>query len=654
MAFILAQGKQQYFDDSGNPLNGGKLWTMQPGAGITTPKATWTDAGETALNANPIILNARGEAQVFWSGDYNVRLETAAGGLIWTVENIAARSSATIISVLDYGAVGNGVADDTDEIKAAIAANPGKTIVLGNQHKISGTITISSDNTYLVGSGQRSVITQITPDIDSVLFKPTTAGTTSAFLNNVGIENVSVNHAASAYTTATSGAGLRFLQCNSYRAHNIGVIDAFEGLTVQGGQNGSLTRLNLFVSNGSYAGAGTALLHFRQAPVGLGFDPCYTVTIDDFFMSATLLRDTCIRVSNGDGIGFGIGYVAHGKNSNLLLKAERNNSYISSCRLNGVYLDCVGAGKTLCGVSLEADGFAASFIYDLTIGEGCTIGNGDGVGVLCRKPETVKLRIGSNIVNMKSWAVDVEGSGTYTDLTVTAKMSGCGTNGISGNIRAKTGKILTINAGHASNTNVCLLTDGNWSTGTIYGNANVNACDDWSQLGTFSYPPTIFGNKSTNHNSATSWCGTDTGNIPSDSTTRLDWYKESTFVPTLTFGGAAAGMTYSLQLGEFTRIGNRVLYNLQFVLSAKGASTGVALISGLPYACGSAQTAPAVTVIYNATAGVGDTVVYGLVTSGGTTIKPYGTNAGAGTITQLTDVEFTNTTNVQISGNYMV
>ena len=88
MAFILANGKQQYFDNSGNPLVGGTLWTMQPGPGITTPKDTWTDAGETALNTNPIILNARGEAQVFWSGAYNVRLETAAGGLIYTVESI--------------------------------------------------------------------------------------------------------------------------------------------------------------------------------------------------------------------------------------------------------------------------------------------------------------------------------------------------------------------------------------------------------------------------------------------------------------------------------------------------------------------------------------------------------------------------------------
>lgn len=100
MALILANGKQQFFDDTGNPLAGGKLWTMQPGPGVTTPKNTWTDAGETALNTNPIILNARGEAQVFWSGGYNVRLETAAGGLIYNVESINTEPSPESLDAL--------------------------------------------------------------------------------------------------------------------------------------------------------------------------------------------------------------------------------------------------------------------------------------------------------------------------------------------------------------------------------------------------------------------------------------------------------------------------------------------------------------------------------------------------------------------------
>jgi hypothetical protein len=111
MAFILANGKQQYFDDNGDPLAAGKLWTMQPGPGVTTPKNTWSDAGETSLNTNPIILNARGEAQVFWNGAYNVRLETAAGGLIYTVESITTAYSDTVLRAdLASTAVGKGAA----------------------------------------------------------------------------------------------------------------------------------------------------------------------------------------------------------------------------------------------------------------------------------------------------------------------------------------------------------------------------------------------------------------------------------------------------------------------------------------------------------------------------------------------------------------
>lgn len=55
----------QEFDNNGAPLDGGLLYTYE--AGTTTPKVTYTDAGESTANANPIVLDASGRANV-WLG----------------------------------------------------------------------------------------------------------------------------------------------------------------------------------------------------------------------------------------------------------------------------------------------------------------------------------------------------------------------------------------------------------------------------------------------------------------------------------------------------------------------------------------------------------------------------------------------------------
>ena len=58
----------------------------------------------------------------------------------------------------------------------------------------------------------------------------------------------------------------------------------------------------------------------------------------------------------------------------------------------------------------------------------------------------------------------------------------------------------------------------------------------------------------------------------------------STFTPSITFGGGSTGITYTTQLGRYTRIGNRIFGEIHIVLSNKGSSTGSAAIIGLPIA----------------------------------------------------------------------
>lgn len=98
-AFILPNGKQNYETATGAPAVGWKLYTTD--TGTNNPRTTWQDAGQVTPNANPIVLDARGEAVVFWSGAYRVRLEDNLGNTIWTVDGVSyVDSTATLIADL--------------------------------------------------------------------------------------------------------------------------------------------------------------------------------------------------------------------------------------------------------------------------------------------------------------------------------------------------------------------------------------------------------------------------------------------------------------------------------------------------------------------------------------------------------------------------
>lgn len=55
--------KQRFFNANGIPLAGGKLYSYQ--SGTSTPQATYVDAGGLTPNANPVLLDANGEANVW-------------------------------------------------------------------------------------------------------------------------------------------------------------------------------------------------------------------------------------------------------------------------------------------------------------------------------------------------------------------------------------------------------------------------------------------------------------------------------------------------------------------------------------------------------------------------------------------------------------
>ena len=59
-------------------------------------------------------------------------------------------------------------------------------------------------------------------------------------------------------------------------------------------------------------------------------------------------------------------------------------------------------------------------------------------------------------------------------------------------------------------------------------------------------------------------------------------YVQGTFSPTITNTGAAPTITYTTQVGRYTRIGNKVAANIRIVINAYTAGTGNTQISALP------------------------------------------------------------------------
>jgi microcystin-dependent protein len=93
MAVVTPTAKTQFIDAAGAPLAGGKLYTYV--AGTTTPQASYTDSSGATANSNPVILDARGEANV-WLGEstYKFTLTDANDVEIWTVDYISAPTTA--------------------------------------------------------------------------------------------------------------------------------------------------------------------------------------------------------------------------------------------------------------------------------------------------------------------------------------------------------------------------------------------------------------------------------------------------------------------------------------------------------------------------------------------------------------------------------
>jgi len=142
-------------DDNGDPLTGGLLYSYT--GGTTTAKSLYTDKACTTADTNPVVLDSRGEAEIYGTpGGYKLVLKTSADVTIWTIDNvdIATNNESYLYfpdaSQADQGAATAGgnltVKDFVDSIGATIA-----TIVYV-QTGVAATTTYTFSSSETIGS----------------------------------------------------------------------------------------------------------------------------------------------------------------------------------------------------------------------------------------------------------------------------------------------------------------------------------------------------------------------------------------------------------------------------------------------------------------------------------------------------------------------
>lgn len=133
-------------------------------------------------------------------------------------------------------------------------------------------------------------------------------------------------------------------------------------------------------------------------------------------------------------------------------------------------------------------------------------------------------------------------------------------------------------------------------------------------------------------------------------------YGNTSYTPAVLFGGGGTGITYTTQVGFYTRIGNQVIVSVNIQLSSKGSSTGNVTVS-LPFTTASTN----VGYVFNG-------YLLGLNSFPGGTTQPFApfnpsvstfeiwgfTGGGAGAIFQFNDTHFTNTAIIRFNGSYMM
>jgi len=500
---------------------------------MQTPNVDYTLSGTTLTfttappAVNSIILARYNEIFAETSGDAaNVRYVPAGSGAVTT--NVQAKLRETV-SVKDFGAVGDGVADDTAAIQAAVDTGKAVFFPIGN-YRITSALNCtnrSGGGIRFIGeywglSGNGSVITMDTGgvgvdftgsqfvSIENVVFisgtiTPTTCGllfarsTTSQFAQFCSLKNVLVD--VPTLSSAYSGKG-------TVAVYN--------------------TSAELFAAENVYFLGDTAFAAVSANPYNI-VSPY--VTIDTAIVSASRV---IVRGGNNTLTSkFVDGYCAYLTN----ITSVELDAYYSSLTLGA------GTAFFLTGVTeTKITGYIESLWRIAKLGNGCS-----KLVVDVSAPVNINAPFTPDTGFVGISFCDFIIRTTISGVTPDYFLDGAATNSIA-NCTFKT-------LGWSPAISATTVSAGNITNLTTDFNGNLKLASASVSFGNTSDP---------NPNS-------------------LDWYEEGTFTPSVIGSTTSGTGVYADQVGRFTKIGNIVYFTLAINLTSHTGTGNIQIdLTGLP------------------------------------------------------------------------
>ena len=195
---------------SGLNLSGGLVYFYE--AGTSTPKDTFSDEAFETENTNPVILDSRGEADIFLNGIYKIILKDADDVEIWTEDNFELPLSsqwgtlvpATFVSTTSFTVTGDLTADFEQyrRIKCNDATTLYGVITSSSYSAPDTTVTVTLDSGVLSSSLkgiELSILTVANPAI------PESISIASLTTTNLTTTNLTTTNLTAAGSATISG-----------------------------------------------------------------------------------------------------------------------------------------------------------------------------------------------------------------------------------------------------------------------------------------------------------------------------------------------------------------------------------------------------------------------------------------------------------------